>query len=202
MTDYGIDTVILAAGQSLRMGEDKALLKFRGRACIVHVLEKTAGISTRIIIVLGNNFSLVRDFLDGTSWSSRIELVLNKNYRDGMFSSLKAGLKPCRAGNFVLVQMVDQPFLPPEIYHALVEAIDNRYLIFQPAVSVKGIVRYGHPLIIAPAFRQTVLQETRPVILRDLVREYNMRRKTIMVENRDILLSLNRREDLHSRMGN
>jgi molybdenum cofactor cytidylyltransferase len=82
--------LILAAGESSRMGRDKALLPYRGRTfleTIIHTLRE-AGIE-RVAVVLGHHAEEIRRAanLEG------VETVVNPDYQRGQTSSLQAGLR-------------------------------------------------------------------------------------------------------------
>jgi molybdenum cofactor cytidylyltransferase len=82
--------LILAAGESSRMGRDKALLPFRGRTfleAIVHTL-RTAGIEG-IAVVLGHH----AEEIQRAARLDKVETVVNPDYQLGQTSSLQAGLK-------------------------------------------------------------------------------------------------------------
>ena len=85
--------LILAAGESSRMGRDKALLPCHGQTFlenIIHTLRE-AGIE-RIAVVLGHHAEEIRQavHLEG------IEVVINSEYQRGQTSSLQAGLRALR----------------------------------------------------------------------------------------------------------
>jgi molybdenum cofactor cytidylyltransferase len=82
--------LILAAGESSRMGQDKALLRYRGRTFLESALATLhdAGID-RVTVVLGHHAEEIQRAvnIEGT------EIVINPDYRRGQTSSLQAGLK-------------------------------------------------------------------------------------------------------------
>src|SRR5512146_1464553 len=82
--------LVLAAGESSRMGRDKALLEYRGRTFlenIIHALRE-AGIA-RVVVVLGYHAEEIRQNTD----LQNSEVVINQDYRSGQTSSLQAGLR-------------------------------------------------------------------------------------------------------------
>ena len=82
--------ILLAAGESSRMGQLKALLPWRGRALLQHQVSALRdGGAEHVIVVLGHRadeLSPLLDGLDGVSWT------LNLEYLQGKTTSIKAGL--------------------------------------------------------------------------------------------------------------
>ncbi len=81
--------LVLAAGESSRMGRDKALLPYRGRTFLETIVGKLrdAGIS-RILVVLGHHADKIRQSVN----LEDVEMVTNCDYLRGQTSSLQAGL--------------------------------------------------------------------------------------------------------------
>ncbi len=84
-----IAAVILAAGRSSRMEEFKPLMKLNGKTVIENSIQcfRDAGI-TRISVVTGHRSGELTSLLDGIG----VEYVINENYDNGMFSSVKTGV--------------------------------------------------------------------------------------------------------------
>ncbi len=112
-----VSCVILAAGRSLRMGEDKLALIFEGKTILEHVLDNVvkAGIE-EIIVVTRPDHKWA--WLPG---KYKCRIVENPLYHTGMASSLQAGLKA--VGHHVqgvLFALADQPKVTTDIYKLMV----------------------------------------------------------------------------------
>jgi molybdenum cofactor cytidylyltransferase len=120
-----ISAIVLAAGQSQRMGGDNKLIKkYKKKYLINHILGTLIKSKTnRIIVVLGFKSSKVRKI---TVKNKKINFVFNKNYKSGMASSIKAGLKKIseRSIGFLIVQ-ADMPLISKKIINSLCYAIEN-----------------------------------------------------------------------------
>ena len=128
-----ISAILLAAGQSKRMdGENKLIKKYSNKYLINHILGALIKSKiNKIIIVLGFQSSKVRKI---TVKNKKINFVFNKNYKSGMASSIKAGLKKISKKNtgFLIVQ-ADMPLISKKIINSLCYAIkDNNKEIVVP----------------------------------------------------------------------
>src|SRR5277367_1493102 len=114
-----LEGVILAAGESRRMGFPKPLLDIGGRTFIEHIAETMLAVVPRLVIVLGAHSDRVRGAIPR---DARIAIVENPNYVRGQLSSLKVGLgaiQPDSAG--ALVHLGDHPLVRMETFRAMAE---------------------------------------------------------------------------------
>ncbi len=138
----GTGAVVLAAGRSSRMGRSKPLAELDGRTLLDRALGalRSAGVRP-IVVVLGDRADEVRRGADlrGTT------VVVNPVYRDGMSTSLRAGIAAMPGDvHRVLVVLGDQPFVSPATLRALAtraEAGDGS--IFRP--TFRGV--WGNPVL-------------------------------------------------------
>lgn len=148
--------LILAAGLSSRMGETKALLRFGGGALIEYQIRCIlgAGISD-ILIVTGHDAQSVEAKISAYT----VKTVYNENYSDGMFSSVKEGLKAVKHGGYkaVFLLPVDCPLVSPEPIIALAGRFSKGDVkIVYPCH--KG--RRGHPPLICASLIDGILAYT------------------------------------------
>jgi molybdenum cofactor cytidylyltransferase len=125
MTRVGSHTsaVILAAGSSTRMGAPKQLLRLDGRPLLQHVLDNVHASNVgEIIVVLGASAEVIRGQID----PHNVRVVLNENYREGIGTSLKAGLSAlnCEAAAALII-LADQPFVRPQTLNQLIAEHDR-----------------------------------------------------------------------------
>ena len=87
-----ISAILLAAGQSKRMGGDNKLIKKYNKKYLINYIVGTLIKSKvdKIIIVLGFQSPKVRKI---TAKNEKINFIYNKNYKSGISSSIKVGLK-------------------------------------------------------------------------------------------------------------
>ena len=120
-----ISAILLAAGQSKRMGGDNKLIKKYNKKYLINHIIGTLIKSkvNKIIVVLGFQKSKVRKI---ALKNKKINFVFNKNYKSGMASSIKTGLKRISKKNigFLIVQ-ADMPLISKKIINSLCYAIEN-----------------------------------------------------------------------------
>ena len=120
-----ISAIVLAAGQSKRMdGDNKLIKKYNKKYLINHIIGTLIKSKVdKIIVVLGFQSSKVRKI---TVKNKKINFVFNKNYKSGMASSIKTGLKRIskRSIGFLIVQ-ADMPLISKKIVNTLCYAVRN-----------------------------------------------------------------------------
>ncbi len=143
--------LILAAGESSRMGSDKALLNYHGRTFLETILStlRNAGLR-RIAVVLGHHAAEIQRALDlrGT------EVVVNEDYRRGQTSSLQAGLKALESEDLeaVLLCLVDHPKISVGVVQKLIATFRKSPA---PVVIPTFQEQRGHPVLIGrPLFTE------------------------------------------------
>jgi molybdenum cofactor cytidylyltransferase len=150
-----ISAILLAAGESKRMGRPKQMLEWQGKTLLQHVLGNLINADAdEIILVLGHEAEQIRKSLP----ECQIKIVINPDYKRGMSSSLRHGLLAMdpRSEAF-LVLLVDQPGIGPEIINHMIRD-------FQQANPKRGIVRpiyrglRGHPVLIGVRYLQEAMQ--------------------------------------------
>jgi molybdenum cofactor cytidylyltransferase len=156
-----IASIILAAGESRRMGFPKALLPYphsdgSETTFLAHLLDvMNRSRAEPIVVVLGHEEELIQKSLPPASWG-RARPVLNERYREGMLTSIVAGLdaveKSAAEGSLVLP--VDHPDVSPEIVDLL---IGRFALTPRPVILPVHRGRRGHPVL----FSRAVFDEIR-----------------------------------------
>lgn len=118
--------IILAAGNSSRLGSPKQLLSFMG--CTL--LETIVSAATRtsfapIVLVLG---AYAEDILIANP-KLNVNYVINQSWEHGMSSSIVAGLKKIielePSIENVIITVADQPFITTAVLEALLENLEN-----------------------------------------------------------------------------
>lgn len=137
-----LEGILLAAGESRRMGYPKPLLKIGGRTFVERIAEAMLEVVERLVVVIGADRERVRAAIPG---DGRIAIVENRDYQRGQFSSLKAGLGAVSAdAAAVMVHLGDHPLVKVETYRAVADAYARTG---RPIVIARHAGRRGHPVI-------------------------------------------------------
>lgn len=142
--------LLLAAGESARMGRPKALLPWQGKTLLEFQVEQLlAGGVERVILVLGHEAERIRNVASSLPHTT---IVINQHYATGKTSSIRAGMDAVPAeADAVLVLSVDQP-RPAALIREICTAHETR----DPLITVPAYGgRHGHPTIFArPLFSE------------------------------------------------
>jgi molybdenum cofactor cytidylyltransferase len=146
-----IRSIILAAGESKRMGFPKMLLRFNGKTMIENVMDNVKeSDSDSILVVLG---AAMEDII-GIVGRYDVKYCYNENYKAGMLSSVQCGFKNLPPDTeAVLIFQGDQPFITPAVINSVINAYRS---------SVKGIIipvynrKRGHPLLLDSKYRNQI----------------------------------------------
>jgi len=187
-----IESILLTAGRSSRMGQDKSLLKIGKISVIEHILLKLIPLSESITIVVGENHEMIEDHLLRSALNlDNVCFAVNQNAQLGMYSSIRKGCSKVSGNNPVLLQMIDQPFVSKNTLQTLIKSIDAEHLIFQPSINIDGLERIGHPILFSPDFIKEISADNDKGNLRDLIRKFSHKRKFVPLDDENILQNIN-----------
>ncbi len=147
-----LEGIILAAGESRRMGYPKPLLEIGGRTFIEQIAETMLAVVPRLVIVIGAHRDRVRAAIPR---DPGIAIAENPDYSRGQLSSLKVGLgavQPDSAG--AIVHLGDHPMVRGETFRAIVDSYNRTG---KPLVVARHDSRRGHPVIFDRALFAEIL---------------------------------------------
>lgn len=115
--------ILLAAGNSSRMGRPKQLLRWGEQTLIEHQIQTLAQTGENVIVVLGANADLIMPFLNKHS----LTIVINDAWKSGMASSIVCGISEVNllypTADAALITLVDQPLIPAGHFKNLMNAL-------------------------------------------------------------------------------
>lgn len=114
--------IILAAGASTRLGRAKQSLPYKDKSLLGHAIDAAVkAVIGPVIIVVGANEKEIRSDLGNEHFA----IVTNKNWKDGMASSIQAGLnyflKCGEDAESVILMVCDQPYVDENLLKRLIE---------------------------------------------------------------------------------
>ncbi len=180
--------ILLAAGESRRMGQLKALLPWQGDTllgCQVSSLLQ-AGIH-QVVVVLGHKQDRLLPLLEG---QDRVFPVFNPDYQAGKTTSIKTGLRARQAADAqtLVLLNVDQPRTSETISTLLSKHESSDCLITIPVFQGKG----GHPIILDYSLLPELLEIAEASQgIRAVVRKHEERMQRVEMDTPEILWDLN-----------
>lgn len=143
--------IILSAGTSSRMKTQKMLLPYNGKTIVETVVDNAYhAVGPNIVVVLGSHPEEIRNQIG----NRELKYTINKNYPDGMLSSVICGFRALPADtSAILLYLGDQPHIP---------ACVGKKLIHAKAESNKGIIipvfngKRGHPVLIDIKYKHEI----------------------------------------------
>ncbi len=162
-----ISAIILAAGESRRMGKPKMLLPF-GDTSIIAKLANSAILSRidKTIVVLGSDHVEISKQIQDYP----LETVYNEAYKEGMLSSVQAGLSNLNdKTEAIMVLLGDQPMIGSNIMNKLIETYRTSWKEIIVA-TYKG--KRGHPILFGSKYKSVVMELSKENSLKDLLLAY------------------------------
>lgn len=185
-----IYAMILAAGESKRMGKPKLLLPFEETTIIETVINNIlSSKADKILVILGSDAEKIRKKIENLP----LEITTNPGYQKGMLSSVQWGFKSLpQNAEAALVCLGDQPGIFTVVINKVIDAYRR---------TEKGIVipvykkDRGHPVLIDIKYRKKVKNLNPDIGLRELVYNHPKDTLEVEVENPSILHDIDGPDD-------
>ena len=184
-----IAAILLAGGESRRMGTPKPLLEWGGRTLIEYQLDQLKPPADLVVVVLGHRADEVRPYVHRAG----AQAVINELYAQGRASSLRVGAAALPEDtDAVLVLNVDQPRPRWVIERLLDEHRRGGNLITVPSFAGQR----GHPPVLAGPLLPE-LREVRETTqgLRALLERHQAEVREVPFASEVVLLDINRPEE-------
>ncbi|HSE38948.1 MAG TPA: nucleotidyltransferase family protein, partial [Blastocatellia bacterium] len=162
-----ISAILLAAGESRRMGQFKQLLRLGDKSFVEHCVDNLlASRVNEVIIVTGHReFEIRREVGDRP-----VRFAQNPDYRSGMASSIKCGVRSVsEEARALVLALVDQPQISSSVIDLVVEAYER-----EPAPIVVPVYegKTGHPILLDLTLKEEILSFDPEQGLRQVVRAH------------------------------
>ncbi|MBI5966994.1 MAG: molybdenum cofactor cytidylyltransferase [Deltaproteobacteria bacterium] len=187
-----ISAIVLAAGESKRMGQVKLLLPWQGKTILERVLDALLNSQVdEVILVLGHEAERIREKVP----TQKIKVVINPDYKKGMSTSIRRGLLALdeKAQGFMVV-LGDQPKIGKETLNRLISE-------FQRVYPEKNIVLpayhgfRGHPVLFSVKYLEEALRLEGDVGCRQILADHPEDILTVPVNTDAVLFDIDTPED-------
>ncbi len=194
-----IATILLAAGESRRMGRPKALLPVGDTTFLGRILDSLAAATSPemgpIRVVLGSRAGDIRSASEGVlaRHAGRALVLENSFWRLGQVSSLRVGLEGLEAtgAEAALVVLVDHPLVEPRTIDAVVAGWrERKRSIVIP--TFRG--RRGHPVVFPRALFPELRTAPDQVGARAVVLAHRSEVVEVAVEDEGIVKDIDTKE--------
>jgi molybdenum cofactor cytidylyltransferase len=196
--DMFVSAIILAAGESRRMGKTKQLLDVGGKPLLQHILDRIRQTEVdEVILVLGHEAERIQKKVS----TPGVKVVLNPDYRQGMITSIRQGLQALdpRSEAFFIV-LGDQPGIEPKVYNLLIQEFRTRFprkTILLP--TYKG--KRGHPALFSVKYRPEAFRIEGDRGFRKVLEMYPQEVFLVELESESIVNDLDTPQDYQNFIG-
>jgi molybdenum cofactor cytidylyltransferase len=162
-----VSAILLAAGEAKRMGKPKQLMPLGKTTMVEQTIDNltNSGVN-EVIVVLGHKAEEIMKKISASS----VKIVVNPTYRQGMGTSIAAGLKFIDSRTqAVMLALADQPFVDSQTLNKLIAEFESHH---------KGIAiptykgRRGHPLIFSLKYKTQLSRLKGDIGGREIIKEH------------------------------
>jgi len=185
-----ISAILLAAGTSSRFeGKNKLLSKYKNKVLFKYAYEELVKSKiNEIVVVLGKNRN---EFKKIISTNQKVKILYNKNYKKGMSTSIKEGLKKIKKPTKgFLICLSDMPKIKANVHNKIIKkfSLNKNY----PVVPTYNKKR-GNPVCFPYNFKRKLMK------LKGDTGAKNILKKTkfisINIKSKSILIDFDKRSD-------
>ncbi len=177
-----IAILILAAGDSSRMGTPKQLLKWKNTSLLGHAIETAKKSNTsKICVILGANYNLINAKIN----NYEVEVLANESWEKGLGNSIAFGINHLLESdsNFdaLFIMLADQPLIDSAYLNKVLNMykIGKRQII---ATSYKG-GKQGVPVLFDSIYFEELAQLNDDKGAKIILQKYSKNVSTIRADN-------------------
>lgn len=187
--------IILAAGESDRMGKLKQLLEWNDKTILETVIENVLSskyIDDQVRVVLGAKAEKIKKKLNYFN-DPRLKIIKNPDYKQGMSSSIKKGVENLPSDTkYLVIFLGDQPLITADIFDNIIEKFQSTSSeIMQPIFENNP----GHPVIISTNYLPEIQKLKGPMGLKPFIKRHNDIVNHFTVENEKVIIDLDYYDD-------
>ena len=185
-----LSAIILAAGESKRMGKPKQLLPLGKSTLLEQAIDNLLNSSVdETIVVLGHKAEEITEKIA----NKPVKVVINPDYQQGMSTSIVAGLIMVDPrSQAVMLALGDQPLVTSRTINQLIEAFNkNRKGIAVP--TYRG--RRGHPIIFDIKYKVELFKLKGDIGGREIIQNHPKDVFMVAVDSESVISDIDTQED-------
>ena len=191
-----ISAILLAAGESKRMGKPKQLMPWHQGTILERAIDNLLESAvSEVVVVVGYQAEEVVKVIA----TRPVAVAVNPDYEQGMSTSIAAGLRLIddRAGA-VMLALGDQPLIDSRTINRLLDEFPNHD---------KGIAlpayqgRRGHPVIFAIKYKAELLKLTGDAGGRQIIKDHPDDVLEVAVDSAGVITDIDTGDDYRSHLG-
>ena len=193
-----ISALILAAGESRRMGkQNKLLLPIGGEALLVKLVASVCASDVgQVLVVIGHEAEKIRRELNELP----LNFVYNPNFSEGMTTSIKYGVKAVsHECDGLLICLGDMPFINTSEINKLIHAYVKNRIKGEGLIVVPVFKRQrGNPVLFSIEFRNDILEHKKESGCKEVIMKNSDSVMEIEMDDENMLLDVDTMEDYQS----
>ncbi len=191
-----ISAIILAAGESKRMGKPKQLMPLGSGTILEQTIDNLLNSEVKeVIVVIGHRAEEMNNLIANIP----VRVALNPAYHEGMSTSIIAGLNLIDSrAQAVMLALADQPFVDSQTINRLIDEFSTHN---------KGIAipvyqgRRGHPVIFAIKYKEELLRLKGDIGGRQIIKDHPDDILEVAVDSENIITDIDTINDYQSYIG-
>ena len=190
-----LSAILLAAGESKRMGELKQLMPLGKSTLLEQAIDNLLNSSVdETIVVVGHRAEEITEAIA----TKPVKIMLNHNYRQGMSTSIIAGLILVDPkSQAVILALGDQPLVESRTINQLIDAFNSHD---------KGIAvpthrgKRGHPIIFDIKYKAELLEMEGDIGGREIIRQHPDDVLEVAVDSESVISDIDTKDDYQSQV--
>jgi molybdenum cofactor cytidylyltransferase len=190
-----LSAIILAAGESKRMGKPKQLLPLGKSTLLEQAIDNLLNSSVdETIVVLGHKAEEITEKIA----NKPVKVVINPDYQQGMSTSIVAGLIMVDPrSQAVMLALGDQPLVTSRTINQLIEAFNkNRKGIAVP--TYRG--RRGHPIIFDIKYKAELFKLRGDIGGREIIQNHPKDVFMVAVDSESVVSDIDTQDEYNSQL--
>ena len=192
----GIGVLILAAGNSTRMGCPKFLLKYNDESCFLQkIIENYTSFGCSEIKVVLNKTGTELLEKNHLQVIDKKDIIINSRRSSERFYSVKLGLSSFKSSSWIFIHHVDNPFVEIDVLNSLIKhKLEAEYIV--PSYQGKG----GHPVLIGKKIIKAITEtKQNDQHFKEFLAKYSGEK--VSVNSTSIFTNINTRDEYHQFFG-